>query len=48
MEQEYKELQIRRFLTEYEGTAIGYSIKNQMDNQQDIDSIYEQIEEFGY
>ena len=45
---EFVEQQIRKFIDAYEGTAVGESIKNQYENRQPLDSIYEQIEDFGY
>ncbi len=42
------EYAIKSFIDDYEGTAIGESIKRQYENRQDLHSIYEQIEDFGY
>ena len=45
---EFMESQIKRFIDVYNGTAIGESIKNQYENGQSVDAVYEQIEDYGY
>lgn len=44
--------EIKRFINIYDGTAIGQSIKNQLDDSdnsfESIESIYKDLEEQGY
>lgn len=47
---DFEKRQIERFMDEYEGTAIGESIKRKYENstEESIEDIYHEIEGFGY